>query len=497
MPSLSVGATPAQAVPEPRGLARIRASEIAPPVRREIIVGLFLLLVYGFFQQDGGWNQNSRLDLIQALVEHRTTVIDAYQKNTGDKAYYDGHFYSDKAPGTAVVGVPVYVLLKVGAKVSGTGTVDPTDAVEALGFVEAGVATVLLVILLLRFLRPAVGEQWALVMSLGYGLGSLALPFATMFFGHALSTFCLFAAFYLVWRGRAEPRPWRMLLAGVMAGMAVLTELPVVIGLAVIAGYAVWVGRRQVGLFVLGGLPMLVVLMAYDWVSFGSPFSIGYQHATFFAGLNQQGIISVVWPTWARAETVLVGQRGLLSLAPWLAIAPLGILASRRPALRAEVVVCTALCLAFVTYNSGVLNPLGGWTPGPRYLLPALPFATILVALAPVLVRPLTAFLIAVSVVIFFVATVTIPAAPTAFESPLFDLWIPRLLAGDLTPTLAELHWGLDNVAALIILVVAAIVATAGLLATFRPGSGAGRLTGAVTVTLLVLIVLLALPLGT
>ena len=44
------------------------------------------------------------------------------------------------------------------------------------------------------------------------------------------------------------------------------------------------------------------------------------------------------------------------------------------------------------------------------------------------------------------------------------------------------------------ILVVAAIAAGAGLLATFRPGSAAGRLTAVVTVTLMVLIVLLALP---
>ena len=125
MPSSSLDAAAALASPKPRGLGRIRVSEIAPPVRREIIVGLFLLLVYGFFQQSGGWNENSRLDLISALVEHRTTVIDDYQKNTGDKAFFDGHFYSDKAPGTALIGVPVYALLKLDAKLTGAGAVDP------------------------------------------------------------------------------------------------------------------------------------------------------------------------------------------------------------------------------------------------------------------------------------------------------------------------------------------------------------------------------------
>ena len=360
-------------------------------MRREIIVALFLLLFYGFFQQSAGWNENSRLDLVQALVEQRTTTIDRFQTNTGDKAFYDGHFYSDKAPGSSLIGVPVYVGLKAVAKLTGSGAADPQLAIEALAFVESGVSTVLLVILLLRFLRPAVGEVWALVMSLGYGLGSIALPFATMFFGHALSTFFLFAAFYLLWRWRAEPRTWRMVSAGVLAGCAVVTEIPLVLGVAVLGLYAVWMGRGQVVQFVLGGMPALIVLLVYDWVSFGSPLSIGYQYATLFAAQNQQGIISVVWPTWARADVILrqrtwpaLGwRRGSLWLrsGSWPS-------STGDPGRGAR---SAAICAAFLAYNSGALNPLGGWTPGPRYLLPALPFATILVALAPRIVRPVAA----------------------------------------------------------------------------------------------------------
>ncbi len=58
---------------------------------------LLLLLCYGyFFPRWGDWNQNSRLDLTMAIVEDRTLSIDAYGKNTGDYALFEGHLYSDK-----------------------------------------------------------------------------------------------------------------------------------------------------------------------------------------------------------------------------------------------------------------------------------------------------------------------------------------------------------------------------------------------------------------
>jgi hypothetical protein len=126
---------------------------------REIIVGLALLFCYGFFRQVPAWNEYSRYDLVRALVEDGTTRIDRLEQNTGDKAFYDGHYYSDKTPGTAFLGVPVYRLLTLTSTTSGGGTPDPLTAVQALAFVESGIPTVLVVLLLLRLLRPAAADQ--------------------------------------------------------------------------------------------------------------------------------------------------------------------------------------------------------------------------------------------------------------------------------------------------------------------------------------------------
>ena len=71
-----------------------------------ILLGLVTFLSFQYFYEGGGWNQNSRFDLLRAIVERHTLQIDAYHQNTGDKAHFGGHYYSDKAPGLVFLAVP-------------------------------------------------------------------------------------------------------------------------------------------------------------------------------------------------------------------------------------------------------------------------------------------------------------------------------------------------------------------------------------------------------
>jgi 4-amino-4-deoxy-L-arabinose transferase-like glycosyltransferase len=433
----------------------------------DLILALGLVLCYGFFRQHPLWNELSRYDLVQAIVETNSLTIDPYEWNTGDKAYYDGHYYSDKAPGTALLGVPVERLLRLGYTVAGLPPPDPEASIHALSLAVSGIPTVLVVLLLLRLLRPAVGRTWALVVGLGYGLGTMAFPFATLYFGHAASTACLFTAFYLVWRWRLDPRDGRLIAAGALGGLAVITEIPVVIGVAVIGAYALWLARRRAVLFVLGGLPLLGVLLAYTTLAFDHPFSLGYQYTTAFSEQNSRGIVSIVWPTIETTATLLIGPRGLLAFAPWLALAPLGLVAVRGR-LRAEVLVAAAMIAVFLTYNSGALNPLGGATPGPRYLMPALPIAAFLVGLAPRVVRPLALLLIVLSVAIFGLATITTPTPFEFVADPLREVWLPSLVGRDLAESVAWIRWGLHGLEPLTVLAGGVVLAAVGLVAAER-----------------------------
>ena len=76
--------------------------------RPEAALFAMALGAYAYFFQGGGWNQNSRFNLVRSIVEQHTIVVDDYVHNTGDIAMRDGHHYCDKAPGVSILAVPVY-----------------------------------------------------------------------------------------------------------------------------------------------------------------------------------------------------------------------------------------------------------------------------------------------------------------------------------------------------------------------------------------------------
>ena len=85
---------------------------------------------YAYFYGGAGWNQNSRFDLVRAIVEQGTLRIDAYDENTGDKAFANGHYYSDKAPGLALLAVPIAVATRPLLRAAGVNPASPRGLVD-------------------------------------------------------------------------------------------------------------------------------------------------------------------------------------------------------------------------------------------------------------------------------------------------------------------------------------------------------------------------------
>jgi hypothetical protein len=207
-----------------------------------------------------------------------------------------------------------------------------------------------------------------------------------------------------------------------------------------------------------------------------------------------EGILGVGWPKLETAGDLLLGPRGLVRLAPWFLVVPAGLLALRRRDVRGEVVVSAATCALFLVYNAGYYLPFGGWTPGPRFLLPALPFAAVLVALAPPTLRLFTTALMVAATAVFSVATATMPNAPERFTDPLFELWLPSLASGQLAQGGAWIRWGLDGFAGLAVFTVVAGFGTLALALTFGREPVASRTAGRAAVVLSALALAFSFP---
>src|SRR5947209_7983033 len=95
---------------------RFDRSKRRPSTRRQRIgFALFwlVLLSYAFvIPTNPSFNSESHLYVTFGLVDHHTVQIDRYRTRLGDIAYWNGHYYSDKAPGMSFLAVPVYAGLR-------------------------------------------------------------------------------------------------------------------------------------------------------------------------------------------------------------------------------------------------------------------------------------------------------------------------------------------------------------------------------------------------
>ena len=330
---------------------------------RRAAVALFLLAfgAYAWFYQAGGWNQNSRFDLTRAIAEHGTVRIDAYAANTGDKSLRGGHYYCDKAPGLSWLCVPPFAMSR--------GAIDTRAYVSTLFALAlpSAIAVVLLAWILIELaLPPAAALAWA--------LASLALPYSTLLYAHQLVAALFVAAFAILLRERSRAM---LMLCGFLLGCAVVCDYTAVLGCVVFAVYA----RRRVGWLIAGGLVPALALAAYHTVAFGGPLTTAYAFST--QPWRHTGVFMGIGLPRGRAvwHLLFTQYRGIFWSMPWLLFAAAGafVMFRRR---RAEAALCTAMFFLFFWLNISIPDWQGGWALGARYLIPTLPFLTILAAAA-------------------------------------------------------------------------------------------------------------------
>lgn len=378
----------------------------------------------GAIIQTPGWNEQSQYALVRSL-HNGTARIDRYASLTGDSGIYRGHVYSNKAPGLAIYSTPFYSALRA----LGVRPTKETDQVHLMVIFGCLLPFVILLLLIDDFVErivPGTGTATAMLL----GLGTLLLPFSTMFFSHVLAACLGFAAYYLLWLQRhRELHPLTVTAAGVMMGFAVACEYPQGLLAAILAGYALGkpASVRRLALFVAGAFVGVAPLLGFDWWAFGSPLRDAYVAKP----TASVGAVKFLPFSLHNALDLLFHARGLLRLTPVLAAAVGGIFVLRRWGRRGEAGMAALVAGAFLVFNACYYIPFGGWTPGPRYMIDALPFLALPLAAALRRVPVLTLALGAISAATMFVATVTAPRLPDSFPT---STWWDRFAHGTFAP---------------------------------------------------------------
>ena len=401
-----------------------------------------LALAAAIVVQDSGPNQAAHFALVRALASG-TAEIDP--RETIDSSFVDGRYYAAKAPGLAMFTLPWYGALRA------VGLQDRPlrseaayrDRIWELNLVGAVLPLLVLLGLMLLVVERIV-PGYGLPVSVLLGAGTLLLPFAALYFDHVLSAALGFGAFVVLFFERETGRGrWLLAAGGLLGGLAVVVEFPLAVVAVVLGIYAaLGAGAVPRAAAYVGGLVVgLLPLAAFNTWAFGSPWTLGYTNAlkapvgggTPIVGANAEGFYGVGFPDPRAAVSLLVSEKGLLIVTPLALAAAAGLPLLYRSGRRAETFVCGAIPLLFLTYNAGYYLPFGGQGPGPRFLIPALPFLAIPLGFA-LRARPLVVGGIGVaSVAVMALATLTGPLTGVEYG---IGTWLGRLGRSDLVETL-------------------------------------------------------------
>ena len=382
---------------------RMKAIGESPTIRRSAwLLGIILFFGSAYFYQDPEWNGNSRLDLTRAIVEQGRLEIDAYHDApgwaTGDKAYYDGHYYSDKAIGASLMGVPIYFVLfhvtnALGVAVSGAAVKHVlTTGVMGVMFTLSGLSMYLVALCI-------VSRPWkAALPTLAVAFGTMLWPYSAVFYGHLPAAAFLILAFALLFGAKyAEARGSRKVWfwVGISVSMAFVSDFTsavVIVGLAVYALHVLSaLGTpakvRAAWPAVVGVIIPLIVLASYNTAVYGRPLAFGYAYEVEerFQEIMGLGIMGIRLPAVGASYHISFDPKfGLVWLSPVLLLAPVGyVIALWARRWRAESLLSMYAIGVVFAMNAASYLWHGGSTFGPRLLIPALPFFVVPLAMLP------------------------------------------------------------------------------------------------------------------
>lgn len=392
-----------------------------------------------YFYQGANPNANSRFDLARSLVLQQTLQIDAYAANTVDKAFHDNHYYSDKAPGVAFAAAGVMSLVRPVIE-----NLDLTRRVKDnsyLIFISLSLLAGFTAYTAVRFFRLArfiLGgdPSLAVLITLITFLGTFVFPYATILFSHQITGNLIFLVFDFAVRQFLLPqKPSSPFLPLTLAALIPVVELPAAGPALVLSAWIIFKSWKKYSAWLLiPGVVVGILFGLYNYLAFGSPFSIGYGNLgqTPFDAAMQQGFFGIKLPRLSRLPQLLFfGYRGLFYYNPILLFAMAGFAFAWRR-YRLAVAAPLGCFFYFLLVNMSYNFWQGGACIGPRHMVPVIPVLAIGFLFLPRswLKHPVFILVAGLSWLLMLVSTAVYVVPPEEVTNPFWGDILPLFKSG-------------------------------------------------------------------
>jgi hypothetical protein len=340
----------------------------------ELKIFLTFFIIYFIFVHWIGWNENSRFNLVSSIVDEKKFEIDSYYNNTGDRAYYNRHYYSDKEPGVSLISVSIYYILKA---IHVNSNLNQIILLTVFTSTLFGALSVVLIYKISKFFTKNSGIS--LLTSFTFGLGTLIFPYAIIYQDLAISTFFVLFAFYLIFKLKQEKNDHinSIILGGLLSSFAIsITLLTSVIWFLLLL-YTFSINKRMIAYFILSSFLSLLPLLIYNYVIFETPFTLPRLYLDQEIWSHIEGVKGIKSPNvFVMARILFFPERGLLFYYPIFVFSFLGVFSLFKK-FKIEALLISALLIAFIVINSSWWAWWGGVSFGPRHLVPITPFLTL------------------------------------------------------------------------------------------------------------------------
>jgi hypothetical protein len=303
----------------------------------------------GIYSIDG----NSILAVAESIVTRHDLTVPAGLGIPGR----NGQIYSSWYPLQSMLAVPFVMTASLATRLLHA----PLHFVAAalVGAMPALFTAITVALVALISLQLGSTLQAARRVSLCFAAGTIAMVYARTFYADPLLSLLVAAGIYFVFARSNRT----ILLASLVALLAVLAKPTGIILAPALSGYLLLkkTPARLALAPALGGGLGLLLYFAYNFFRFANPLTFGQPWVFSFSALPE-GIAGLLFSP----------GRGIIWYSPVVLLA----VPAFRKAWKAkpvEALLIASLFLGFLGLHSLYQNWQGGWSWGPRYLLPTLP----------------------------------------------------------------------------------------------------------------------------